>query len=112
MHFHGHNMFILAVGTGSWDGRTIVNPTNPQRRDVQLVPAFGYMVWQANADNPGTWPFHCHIAWHAGAGLFVDIMENPAAIQNLPIPGTSNQLCTDWAAFSKTGAIDQLDSGE
>ena len=49
LHFHGHNMFVLAVGTGTWDGKTIVNPTNPQRRDVQLVPPFGYMVWQANA---------------------------------------------------------------
>lgn len=112
MHFHGHNMFILAVGTGTWDGKTIVNPTNPQRRDVQLVPAFGYMVWQANADNPGTWPFHCHIAWHAGAGLFVDIMENPTAIKDLPIPSTSNQICENWAAFTASHTVDQIDSGE
>jgi FtsP/CotA-like multicopper oxidase with cupredoxin domain len=129
LHFHGHNMFVLAVGTGTWDGKTIVNPTNPQRRDVQLVPPFGYMVWQANAgklssttnkfiarlglishqDNPGAWPFHCHIAWHAGAGLFVDILENPAVIKNLPIPSSVDQVCSDWSKFSATGAVDQIE---
>ena len=35
--------YILAVGTGEWDG-TIVNPGNPQRRDVQIMPAGGYLV--------------------------------------------------------------------
>ena len=60
MHFHGHNFFVLNVGgPGVWDGTTIINPNNPQRRDVQIVPAGGFMVWQATADNPGAWPFHC-----------------------------------------------------
>ena len=58
MHLHGHNMFILAEGVGAWDG-SITNANNPQRRDVQLIQAGGYMVIQWNQDNPGTWPFHC-----------------------------------------------------
>lgn len=58
MHLHGHNMFVLADGTGSWDG-TITNPDNPQRRDVQIIQAGGYLVLQWNQDNPGVWPFHC-----------------------------------------------------
>jgi hypothetical protein len=53
IHLHGHNMFVLNVGLGDWDGHTVVNPTNPQRRDVQLVPAGGYLVLQITADNPG-----------------------------------------------------------
>jgi hypothetical protein len=61
------------------------------------------------SDNPGVWPFHCHIAWHAGAGLFVDVMENPAAIKNLPIPSSINQVCADWNAFSATGKVDQIE---
>jgi hypothetical protein len=52
---------------------------------------------------------HCHIAWHAGGGLFVDIMENPAAIENLPIPASVNQVCSDWWAFSATGQVDQIE---
>lgn len=61
MHLHGHNMFILHQGPGDWDGTTITNPNNPQRRDVQMLPVGGHIVWQINADNPGVWPFHCHI---------------------------------------------------
>lgn len=35
--------YILAVGTGEWDGQ-VANPSNPQRRDVQIMPAGGYLV--------------------------------------------------------------------
>jgi len=34
---------VLDVGTGSWD-KTIVRASNPQRRDVQIIPAYGYAV--------------------------------------------------------------------
>ena len=68
MHLHGHNMQILAQGTGTWNG-SIVHPSNPQRRDVHLLPIApsttepSYIVVSFEADNPGVWPFHCHIAW-------------------------------------------------
>lgn len=57
MHLHGHNMYVLNSGTGSWDG-TVVNPQNPMRRDVQLLVPNGFIVVQIDADNPGVWPFH------------------------------------------------------
>lgn len=67
MHLHGHNFWILAEGVGAWEGN-ITNPTNPQRRDVQLLDkgspgAPSYLVIQFTADNPGVWPLHCHISW-------------------------------------------------
>ena len=34
---------VLASGDGTWDGN-IVNAHNPQRRDVQILPANGYIV--------------------------------------------------------------------
>lgn len=34
---------VLSVGLGAWGG-AITNPSNPQRRDVQIVPANGYAV--------------------------------------------------------------------
>lgn len=67
-------MFVLDEGVGEWDGSTIVNGANPQRRDVQLLQPRGYMVVQIDADNPGVWPFHCHIAWHVSAGLYINLM--------------------------------------
>ena len=67
-------MFVLDEGVGEWDGETVVNEGNPQRRDVQVLKAQGYIVVQIDADNPGVWPFHCHIAWHVSAGLYINVM--------------------------------------
>lgn len=115
MHIHGHNMFVLAEGAGDWDG-TVVNPSNPQRCDVQLLQggsaaAPGYIVIQVNADNPGVWPFHCHIAWHVSAGLYVNIMERPNDVRLLQIPGVMAQTCRNWAAYTGQNVVDQIDSG-
>ena len=78
MHLHGHNFWVLAEGVGKWDG-TIVNPSNPQRRDTQLVAAGSldapsYLVLEWNVDNPGVWPLHCHIVVHVSAGLLINFM--------------------------------------
>ena len=99
MHLHGHNFYVLDVGTDTWDGKTIINPSNPQRRDAQIVPAFGYLVIQVDADNPGAWPFHCHIAWHSSAGFSIDVLEQPAQIKKLKIPASLQQLCKGWNAY-------------
>ena len=64
MHLHGHDMSILHEGPGYWDGVSLTNMQNPQRRDVQMLRPGGHIVIQYQADNPGVWPFHCHIAWH------------------------------------------------
>ncbi len=78
MHLHGHNFWVLAEGIGAWDG-TITNPSNPQRRDTQLMVAGtpdvpSYLVLEWAADNPGVWPFHCHSVVHVSAGLYVNVM--------------------------------------
>jgi FtsP/CotA-like multicopper oxidase with cupredoxin domain len=95
MHLHGHNFHVLSVGTGTWDGKTIVNPSNPQRRDTQIVPAAGYLVLQISADNPGAWPLHCHIAWHVSAGLYLTVLERPKDIAKIRIPSIMAQTCRD-----------------
>jgi len=117
MHMHGHNMYILATGTGMWDG-TVTNPQNPQRRDVHLLPNApsttdpAYIVVQIDADNPGVWPFHCHIAWHVSAGLYINILERPNDIKkSMSIPSTAAQNCRDWASWTGTNIPDEIDSG-
>ncbi|GAM86790.1 hypothetical protein ANO11243_048100 [Dothideomycetidae sp. 11243] len=113
---HGHNFFVLAEGHGLWDGH-ITNPANPQRRDVQLLqPAVSatqpsYIVLQIKADNPSVWPFHCHIAWHVSGGLYVNILERPRDIYESNIPMVMAQTCRDWARWSHTHVVDQIDSG-
>ncbi|KAH8802882.1 multicopper oxidase-domain-containing protein [Xylogone sp. PMI_703] len=113
MHLHGHNMYILHEGTGNWDGKTITNPQNPQRRDVQLVRPNGHLVWQIDADNPGVWPFHCHIAWHVSAGLYANILERPDKIGtgNLAIPRMMEEACKPWGAYTGRAVVEQIDSG-
>ena len=64
MHLHGHAMSVLHQGPGYWDNVSLTNMQNPQRRDVQMLPPSGHVVLQYEANNPGVWPFHCHIAWH------------------------------------------------
>jgi hypothetical protein len=111
MHLHGHNMFVLASGTGTWDGKTIIRPDNPQRRDVHLLEANGYLVLQMESDNPGAWPLHCHIAWHVSAGLYVTVLERPDDIKKLNVPSIMAQTCRDWAAWTNGTVVDQIDSG-
>lgn len=110
MHLHGHNFNVLAEGLGAWDG-TIEHIENTQRRDTQLLQPNGYLVIQYNTDNPGVWPFHCHIAWHVSAGLYVNMMEQTRKIKNLDIPSTSAQTCRDWWAYSGANVVAEIDSG-
>jgi hypothetical protein len=112
MHLHGHNMQIMHVGSGNWDGTTITNSNNPQRRDVQMLPANSHLVMQFVTDNPGVWPFHCHVAWHVSAGLYANILERPDDIgKDTPVPFVMAQTCRGWAAYSNTDVVDQIDSG-
>lgn len=77
MHLHGHSVWVLAEGMGKWDGK-ITNPRNPMRRDTFNInagtpelPAYTVVEWEA--DNPGVWPFHCHVTAHTSLG-FVAMM--------------------------------------
>ncbi|MCJ1311797.1 hypothetical protein MMC25_005470 [Agyrium rufum] len=114
IHLHGHEYWVLAEGIGTWDG-TITNPSNPQRRDVQLLqgdPTLpGYLVLQINADNPGVWPLHCHIAWHVSTGLYISVLEQPEMIRSLSMPSIIAQTCRDWADYTGHDVVDQIDSG-
>ncbi|KAF4335748.1 laccase 2 [Fusarium beomiforme] len=80
LHLHGHDFALLAQGNDSSqiddpDNSVVLKFDNPPRRDVALIPAGGYLIVAFKADNPGSWLFHCHIAWHASSGLALQIME-------------------------------------
>ncbi|PMD30444.1 multicopper oxidase [Hyaloscypha variabilis F] len=112
MHLHGHNMQILSEGAGDWDGSSVGNANNPQRRDVQLVRAGGHFVMQYSLDNPGAWPFHCHIAWHVSGGLYSTFLERPADIaKDSGIPMVIQETCTNWKKYTNADVVDQIDSG-
>lgn len=94
-----------------WDG-SITNPSNPQRRDVQMLLPGHYIVVQWNQDNPGAWPMHCHIAWHLSSGFVWMVLENPEAIAGeTGIPSTLAQTCRDWSAWTGDHVVPQIDDG-
>lgn len=110
MHLHGSDFYVLHEGPGTWDG-TIVEPSNPMRRDVQVVRPHGHLVLQMDTNNPGVWPFHCHIAWHASGGFLSQLIVQPDKIRSFKIPSVMAQTCRDWAAWTGTHVPDQIDSG-
>jgi FtsP/CotA-like multicopper oxidase with cupredoxin domain len=116
MHLHGHNFHVLAEGFGDWDG-TVTNPGNTQMRDVQLVRAAqdantpAYIVLQWTNDNPGVWPLHCHIAWHVSAGLYINVLEDPAGIQARNFDDTQANTCQNWNTWTGNNIPDEIDSG-
>ncbi|KAF2167126.1 multicopper oxidase [Zasmidium cellare ATCC 36951] len=111
MHVHGQNMYVVDEGVGAYDGVSAVRPTNPQRRDTQSLKPNGYLVAQLKADNPGVWPFHCHIAWHVGQGLYINVMQKPELVRQMEIPGVVAQSCDGWWEFTDNNIPNQIDSG-
>jgi hypothetical protein len=111
MHLHGHDFWVLHEGPGQWDRSSIVNPSNPARRDTINVIPGGHAVIQYNLDNPGTWPLHCHIAWHLAQGLSVTLMEKQGEINDRRIPETMALTCRKWRAWTEANTVDQLDAG-
>ena len=111
IHIHGHEFVILKMGypsfdpvTGLMDGNNEdvecmnalcsvakwrtdppdLNLVNPPIVDTVFVPGGGYTIIQLKADNPGFWPFHCHILSHGEEGMFLVLREAPDHIPPVP----------------------------
>ena len=100
IHLHGHDFVILAQGDGIFSKDIVPKLDNPARRDTVAVPIGGY-VWIAfQINNPGSWLMHCHIAWHASAGLSLQFIEQPSKIKPLVeaagILPEYQSRCKDW----------------
>jgi multicopper oxidase len=56
MHLHGHFFRLADEPAGA-------------RKDTIVVPPMRQLAVDFRADNPGSWAFHCHNAYHAEAGM-------------------------------------------
>jgi FtsP/CotA-like multicopper oxidase with cupredoxin domain len=115
MHLHGHDFLLLGTGAGTFSSSNFgqLNFNNPNRRDVTMLPASGWIVLAFMADNPGNWLMHCHIAWHVSGGLSVDFMERrseQAALISSSDLAAFEQVCADWKAYEPS-APPKIDSG-
>lgn len=67
MHLHGM-WSILDVGADQW---------NPVKHTVNVQP--GTTVYmETEVDAPGQWAFHCHLSYHAAAGMFRKVVVEGA----------------------------------
>lgn len=70
MHLHGHYFKVMAIGKTVIDGAL---------RDVVLVPPLETVTIVFDADNPGSWPFHCHHSYHMYSGMMGSVGYTSAA---------------------------------
>ena len=76
-----------------------------------MLRRFGHVVLQIDADNPGVWPFHCHIAWHQSMGMSLNILERPDEIRRPQIGSVMRQTCRDWERWTSKNVVEQIDAG-
>ena len=70
MHLHGHYFKVVGIGGRRLDGAV---------RDTILVPVNEMVTIQFDANNPGTWAFHCHHIYHMNSGMMGAIAYASAA---------------------------------
>jgi len=76
-----------------------------------MLPGFGWLVVAFKTDNPGSWLFHCHIAWHVSQGLSVQYLER---VNNIPTAMNLAAItpnCNAWRSWYPTAPYKQYDSG-
>ncbi|CEP65069.1 uncharacterized protein LALA0_S21e00144g [Lachancea lanzarotensis] len=100
-HLHGHKFWVLVsadrgyFSKSSYDNENSeMDFSNPIERDVLNVSGFGYAVIRFVVDNPGVWPFHCHIGWHMESGLLLQVNELQSEYSAWThIPSVWNEMC-------------------
>lgn len=112
MHLHGHDMYVLASGIGTYSSTNVaLNLDNPPRRDVVNLLPFGYLVIAWKTDNPGIWNLHCHIVWHVSQGFAVQIIERESEILAWYDKAVLDQTCVPWGTYAETAVFGEDDSG-
>ncbi|RFU35537.1 hypothetical protein B7463_g775, partial [Scytalidium lignicola] len=112
-HLHGHDFLVVGQDTGYFNiANTTLNRVNPPRRDVASVPGNGYLAIAFKMDNPGSWLFHCHIAWHASEGLVLQFVEREKEIlATFTDPDLLKNNCAAWDTYTINEMFPQEDSG-
>ena len=70
MHLHGHYFKVVGLGDTRIEGAV---------RDTILIPAGERATIQFDANNPGTWAFHCHHLYHMNSGMMAAMGYQGAA---------------------------------
>ncbi|MDB5526539.1 MAG: multicopper oxidase family protein [Rhizobium sp.] len=60
MHLHGHHFQVVGINGMRFEGAV---------RDTVLIPPMQQVTLAFDANNPGSWPFHCHHLYHMASGM-------------------------------------------
>lgn len=120
-HLHGYKFFVLAQGhgqppltsVGAEINRESLSPlydaidfSNPLRRDTASVEGYGWILLRIITDNPGQWAFHCHVSWHAEAGLLMQFLTNTDELAKVQMPQANRDLCAGDGIWKGMGPND------
>ncbi|XP_026457736.1 L-ascorbate oxidase-like [Papaver somniferum] len=86
-HLHGHDFWVLGYGDGKFseeNDEKNLNLVNPPLRNTVVVFPYGWTAIRFIADNPGVWPFHCHIEPHLHMGMGVIFAVAADKIKQIP----------------------------
>jgi iron transport multicopper oxidase len=99
-HMHGRQFQLVDrpdPGWGRFNGtyRPGYPHASPALRDTIMVQDLSWAVIRFRADNPGIWPFHCHVELHVSSGFTATFIEAPDALlaQNITIPEDHIAAC-------------------
>jgi len=121
-HLHGYKFFVLAQGhgqppltsVGAAINRESLSPlydtidfSNPLRRDTASVEGYGWLLLRIITDNPGQWAFHCHVSWHAEAGLLMQFLTNTDELAQIEMPQANRDLCAGDGIWKGMGPDDK-----
>ncbi|KAI4740544.1 putative multicopper oxidase, type 1 [Aureobasidium sp. EXF-12298] len=122
-HLHGYKFWVLAQGHGYPPRKSLAGPmdldnlsplyesldlSNPMRRDTASVEAFGWALIRFVADNPGAWAFHCHVSWHAEAGLLMQFLTRTDLLIDSEISEAHRELCRADGLEKGMGPKDEI----
>lgn len=101
MHMHGHDFLLIGTGDGLFNpASSQLNLNNPPRRDTATWPKLGWIAIAIRLDNPGTWLFHCHLAWHNSEGLSLQLIERRRDMVFSPDEvDAMTDVCNSWDQY-------------
>ncbi|KAK8093159.1 multicopper oxidase [Apiospora kogelbergensis] len=103
IHLHGHDYYVLAQGSGTYNSSTTLNLANP--------PGGTPPCFLRPTDNPGAWLMHCHIGWHTSEGFALQFVERRSEMLDLIDYNLLNSTCAAWETYTDSVSVVQDDSG-
>ncbi|PWA68979.1 Cupredoxin [Artemisia annua] len=107
-HLHGHDFWVLGYGEGKFSSEKDekkLNLENPPLRNTVVIFPYGWTAIRFVADNPGVWPFHCHIEPHLHMGMGVVFAEGVDRLGDIPNEALSCGLTAKMLMSGSGGKV-------